>query len=157
MKRIILVGLVGITLLGCGEKKVTEAMLEGEWECTRTEQYVKWKNGAFQDVGEVSTGKFLVTYKFVDGLLMKKGENNIRSRSNWWHSVSATVALQNLMSLRITNNEKIYSSSKYEYISDKEYKQSDIIDYIFPNKSEEEQERDNSRHKFEENCIKVVN
>lgn len=49
MKRILSVALVCLALLGCGEKKITEEMLVGEWECTISNQEAKWENGVFQD------------------------------------------------------------------------------------------------------------
>ena len=41
MKRIVFLGLVCFALFGCGEKKVTEEMLVGDWECRQTEQKAK--------------------------------------------------------------------------------------------------------------------
>ena len=41
MKRIVLLGLACFVLFGCGEKKVTEEMLVGDWECRQNEQKAK--------------------------------------------------------------------------------------------------------------------
>ena len=43
MKRVVLLGLACFALFGCGEKKVTEEMLLGDWECTQNDQKAKWK------------------------------------------------------------------------------------------------------------------
>lgn len=49
MKRVILLGLIGFVLTGCEEKKVTEDMLIGEWECDIDYQIAKMRNGIDQD------------------------------------------------------------------------------------------------------------
>jgi len=46
MKRVVLLGLacfalLCFALLCCGEKKVTEEMLLGDWECTQNDQKAK--------------------------------------------------------------------------------------------------------------------
>ena len=43
-----------------------------------------------------------------------------------------------------------------EYISDKEYKYTQVIEIVYKGYSEEEQVDGNLRQKLEENCIKVV-
>lgn len=154
MKRIALLGLVCFALFGCGEKKVTEEMLVGNWDCTQTEQKAKWKNGTFQDFEEVKIEKILVTYKNYDGLLMKgRGDDLTKGK---WYSVSSIVAIQEVKNLNILELVRYYTSSKFEYISDKEYKYTQILEFVFNDRSEEEQVNDNSRQKLEESCIKVT-
>ena len=73
MKRIILAGLIGMVLTGCGdessEKKVTEEMLLGEWNCTDSKQEAESKNGKLQDFSdpEIGENKYIFTKK--DGQL----------------------------------------------------------------------------------------
>lgn len=153
MKRIVLLGLACFVLFGCGEKKVTEEMLVGNWECTKNEQTAEWKNGTFQDFGEVISEKVLITYKKYDGMLMKGSGDDI-SKGNWI-TVSSTVAMQDVKNLGISESFRHYTSSKFEYISDKEYKYTKFIEIVFKGYSEEEQVDRNSRKKHEENCIKV--
>ncbi|MWN91336.1 hypothetical protein GQ597_11575, partial [Gilliamella sp. Pra-s65] len=57
MKRILLISLVSLVLFGCKEKKVTEEMLVGDWRCDFAQQIAKWKDGAFQDYGEIKRDK----------------------------------------------------------------------------------------------------
>ena len=154
MKRIVLLDLACFMLFGCGEKKVTEEMLVGDWECRQNEQKAKWKNGTFQDFGEVKSEKVLITYKNYDGMLMK-GRGDGLAKGNW-SSVSSTVAMQDVKNLGISESFRHYTSSKFEYISDKEYKYTQVIEIVFKGYSEEEQVDRNSRKKHEENCIKVV-
>lgn len=154
MKNLLLISLIGLTLFGCGEKKVTEEMLLGDWDCTQTEQKAKWKNGTFQDFEEVKSEKILVTYKNYDGLLMKgRGDDLTKGK---WYSVSSIVAIQEVKNLNILELVRYYTSSKFEYISDKEYKYTQILEFVFNDRSEEEQVNDNSRQKLEESCIKVT-
>ena len=94
MKRIVFLGLVCFALFGCGEKKVTEEMLVGDWECRQTEQKAKQKNGTFQDFGEVKSEKVLITYKNYDGMLMKgRGDDLAKGNQS---SVSSIVAMQDV-------------------------------------------------------------
>ena len=73
MKRIILAGLIGMVLTGCGdessEKKVTEEMLLGEWNCKVSSQEAESRNGKLQDFGdpEFEENKYIFTKK--DGKL----------------------------------------------------------------------------------------
>lgn len=154
MKKIILVGLIGLISSGCGEKKVTEEMLAGDWECTKTEQTARWENGTFQDFGKVISEKVLITYKNYDGVLMKGSGDDIAK--GIWGSVSSTVAMQDEKILSISESFRQYISNKFEYISDKEYKYTQFIENVFKGYSEEVQVEHNLRQKHEENCIKVV-
>lgn len=154
MKRFVLLGLACFALFGCGEKKVTEEMLLGDWECTQNDQKAKWKNGTFQDFGEIKNEKALITYKTYDGLLMR-GRGNDLTKGDWY-SVSSNLSIQDVKNLNISGFSRSYISSKFEYISDKEYKHTLIIEKVYKSLSEEEQTKDNSRQKIEENCIKVV-
>ncbi|AHN26230.1 hypothetical protein GAPWK_1657 [Gilliamella apicola] len=154
MKRIVLLGLACFVLFGCGEKKITEEMLVGDWECRQNEQKAKWKNGTFQDFGEVKSEKVLITYKNYDGMLMK-GRGDDIAKGNW-SSVSSIVAMQDVKNLSISELFRHYISSKFEYISDKEYKYTQVIEIVYKGGSEEAQVEGNLRQKLEENCIKVV-
>ncbi|ORF45452.1 hypothetical protein [Gilliamella apicola] len=100
MKRIALLGVVCFALFGCGEKKVTEEMLVGDWECRQNKQKAKWKNGTFQDFGEVKSEKVLITYKNYDGMLMK-GRGDDIAKGNW-SSVSSIIAMQDVKNLSIS-------------------------------------------------------
>lgn len=70
-------------LLCCGDKKVTEEMLLGGWECSQNDQKAKWENGTFQDFGEVKSEKALIIYKTHDGLLMR-GRGNDLTKGDWY-------------------------------------------------------------------------
>ena len=154
MKRIVLLGLACFVLFGCGEKKVTEEMLVGDWECRQNEQKAKWKNGTFPDFGEVKNEKVLITYKYYDGMLMK-GRGDDIAKGNW-SSVSSIVAMQDVKNLIISEFANRYTSGKFEYISNKEYKYTRVFETVYKNSSEEAQVDGNLRQKLEENCIKVV-
>lgn len=83
-----------------------------------------------------------------------KGSGDDISKGNWI-TVSSTVAMQDVKNLGISESFRHYTSSKFEYISDKEYKYTKFIEIVFKGYSEEEQVDRNSRKKHEENCIKV--
>ena len=69
MKRIALLGLVCFTLFGCGEKKVTEEMLLGEWNCTVSTQEAESKNGKLQDFSDPEIGEYKYIFIKKDGQL----------------------------------------------------------------------------------------
>lgn len=75
MKRIALIGLVSLALFGCGEEKVTEEMLIGDWRCDATKQHEKWENGVLQDNPIIGHGETLVTYLKEDNKLFVKFPN----------------------------------------------------------------------------------
>ena len=155
MKRILLIILFIFPFsLFANEKRVTKEMLLGDWKCTLTKQEAKWKNGTFQDYGNVTREKVLITYKNYDGLLMKGSGDDINKGD--WNSVSSYVAIQDGRTLKISETARLSISSKFEYISDKEYKFTQITEFVFHNLPEEEQVNDNSRQKLEESCIKVA-
>ncbi|KES15231.1 hypothetical protein GASC598P17_004220 [Gilliamella apis SCGC AB-598-P17] len=69
MKRIALLGLTCFTLFGCGEKKVTEDMLLGEWNCTVSTQKADSKKGKLQDFSDPEVGKYKYIFTQKDGKL----------------------------------------------------------------------------------------
>lgn len=71
MKRIILISLVSLALFGCEEKKVTEEMLIGDWECNTTQQIAIWDNGVFKDDDKLALDNGRMSIKFIkkDGKL----------------------------------------------------------------------------------------
>lgn len=84
-----------------------------------------------------------------------RGRGNDLTKGDWY-SVSSNLSIQDVKNLNISEFSRSYISSKFEYISDKEYKHTLIIEKVYKSLSEEEQIKDNSRQKIEENCIKVV-
>jgi len=116
VKKIILVGLIGVVLSGCGEKKVTKEMLVGDWKCTRTEQEADWKNGLFQDYSTpVNQGIALIVYiKENDDLFLKLSDSD-RKRKLYFKTINEEFS-------NTSDDRKITSNNKLEYISDDEFK-----------------------------------
>lgn len=75
MKRILLVGLVSVVLSGCGEKKVTEEMLIGEWECSYSLHGDNWIDEDFQESGPIQTDKGNMKYFKKNNILYFNFEN----------------------------------------------------------------------------------
>ncbi|MWN06514.1 hypothetical protein [Gilliamella sp. Pas-s95] len=116
MKKILLVGLIGVALLGCGKKKVTEEMLIGNWECSSIEQRAKWKNGMFQDYStSIDHGKSVVTYlKENDDFFVKWPGSNEMVKEDFKklnRSYNSTL-----------NGMRLSGFNRFEYISDNEFK-----------------------------------
>ena len=78
MKRIFLVGLIGLFLTGCGNDKVTNEYLVGKWDCNNDKYESKYdsKLKEYDDYSLESSEQFKHTYKIVDGVLMVKLPSN---------------------------------------------------------------------------------
>lgn len=72
MRNILLIVFVCFALFGCGEKKLTEEMLIGDWDCTMTEQTFKWEDGRFQNVYEPETEVIKINFFLENNILMTK-------------------------------------------------------------------------------------
>lgn len=72
MRNILLIVFVCFALFGCGEKKLTEEMLIGDWDCTMTEQTFKWEDGRFQNVYEPETEVIKINFFIENNILMTK-------------------------------------------------------------------------------------
>lgn len=158
MKKIILICLVSLALYGCGEKKNTEEMLVGNWKCDLTQQVANWKNGTFQDYGEPESKKLTVVYKIYDGVIIKSRLNNTPRQSaviELWESEPTYRAIHNLKKIVVDNNFVTSIESKLDYISENEYKLTEVITKIYGDFTELEQERSNNKVKFEEHCTKI--
>ena len=120
MKRIALLGLACFALFGCGDessgKKVTEEMLVGDWECTKTTQKADWKNGLFQDYSTpVNQGKSLIVYtKENDDLFLKLPDID--------RKIKLDFKTLNEEYSNTFDDKKITGHNKLEYISDDEFK-----------------------------------
>lgn len=125
MKKIVLLGLVCFALFGCGEEKVTEEMLVGDWECTKTTQEADWKNGLFQDYSTpVNQGKWLIVYtKENDDLFLRLSISD-RKRKLDFNALNEEFS-------HTSDDEKITSNNKLEYISDDEFKSTSEISMTF--------------------------
>lgn len=139
MKKIALFGLIGFILTGCGEKKVTEEMLIGDWRCNFKEQVAKWKNGLFQDYAPpIDHETSLVTYLKVDNDLFVKTPNSFRKIKQYVNKMDGSFEYS-------IGDMKTVGLNKLEYISDDEFKSiSEII--ITQNKSEDNEKTKNIMH-----------
>ena len=139
MKKLILISLVSIALFGCGEKKVTEEMLIGDWRCNFKEQVAKWKNGLFQDYAPpIDHETSLVTYLKVDNDLFVKTPNSFRKIKQYVNKMDGSFEYS-------IGDMKTVGFNKLEYISDDEFKSiSEII--ITQNKSEDNEKTKNIMH-----------
>lgn len=72
MRNILLIVFVCFALFGCGEKKLTEEMLIGDWDCTMTEETFKWQDGRFQNVYEPETEVIKINFFVENNILMTK-------------------------------------------------------------------------------------
>ena len=77
MKKIVLLGLIGFILTGCGDDKVTKEYLVGKWDCSlkKYESNYDPKFKEYDDYSLESSEQFKHIYKIVDGVLMVKTNN----------------------------------------------------------------------------------
>lgn len=74
MKKVLLCGLIGFILIGCGDNKVTKEYLVGNWNCIYS-KYEKNDDSTLEENDDYyleSSKKIKHTYKIVDGVLMAK-------------------------------------------------------------------------------------
>ena len=125
MKRIVLLGLVCFALFGCGEKKVTEEMLVGDWECTRTRQKADWENGLFQDYSTpVNQGKVPMVYTKENHNLFVKLHFSDRKVKVDFKTLNEEFSIN-------SDDRKMTRYNKLEYISDDEFKSTSEISMTF--------------------------
>ncbi|MWN30858.1 MULTISPECIES: hypothetical protein [unclassified Gilliamella] len=143
MKKILLVGLIGVALFGCGKKKVTEKMLIGNWECSITEQRAKWENGGFQNYSApIDHGKSVVTFlKENDDFFVK------------WSSTDEIVK-EDFKKLNKSFNGflagiQFSGFNGFEYISDNEFK---MISELVMRLDEKEK---NEKNKILKHCTRI--
>lgn len=143
MKNLLFIGLIGFTLIGCGEKKVTEEMLIGDWRCDFKEQVAKWKNGVFQDYAPpVDHEASLVTYlKEDDNLFVKLPDSNNKIKQDF---KKLNESYENSI-----GDTKISGFNKLEYISDNEFK------WIYENTIIHDNSEDNAKTKVLTHCTRI--
>lgn len=150
MKRIVVVGLACLVVTGCGEKEITKKMLVGDWKCTVSRQVAKWENGAFQDFDDPIIKKELITFKMYEEILLMGKSNDSESH---WH----TIPIPSMKSLSMTKDFKSYVNYKMEYISDNEFKEEGISEFITYPSTKEERVIIHRKNKYEKTCIKIKN
>lgn len=129
MKRIVLISLVSLALFGCEEKKVTEEMLIGDWECDFTQQVAKWKDGAFQEYGEIERDKGLEKYFMKDNTLYFSDGASLSYPFN----LSSYNQAEKITSL---DDHKIKWQDSIKYISPDKFKTVHLMEYIYTNDSD---------------------
>lgn len=143
MKRVILLGLIGFFLTGCEEKKVTEDMLVGEWECDIDYQIAKMRNGVAQDYApQVGQAVLFVKYLKKDDHLFVE------------YTDSDGEIIQDFKELNGPFNysigdRKIDGFRKLEYISDNEFK------LIHESSRTQNKSEDNEKTKILMHCTRV--
>ena len=134
MKRIALLGLACLALFGCGDessgKKVTEEMLVGDWECDFAQQIAKWKDGAFQDYGEIKRDKGSIKYFMKDNILYYNFGNPTSYPFNLASYYDQSEIIKPL------DNHNIKQQKSITYISPDKYKIVDVMEDIYTNNSD---------------------
>ncbi|OCL23981.1 hypothetical protein A9G07_03840 [Gilliamella sp. wkB72] len=146
MKKLILMSLVSIALFGCEEKKVTEEMLIGDWECDFAQQVAKWKDGAFQEYGEIERDKGPIKYFMKDNVLYF----NFGLPTSYPFKLNSYYDQSEIINQ--LDNHKIKSKKSITYISPDKYKVIDVMEDIYTNDSDSSE---NNKTKTEYVCERV--
>lgn len=113
MKRIILVGLIGFALSGCGDNKDTnnkinsDKYLVGKWECKLEQFSAKDNNGKLSNYTKENEVISIEEYKLEEGKLYFKQDN----AKDWVYkdNVSTINKINNYLGKTDTNNDKLGS------------------------------------------------
>lgn len=147
MKRFILISLVSLALFGCGEKKVTEEMLVGDWGCTFDRYKAKWENGLFQDFEfspKKSTNKTLVRFYIKDNQFWIESNKKVNPFNLSNFSGKSSIA-KSAFGITTKNNNSI------EYISSDKFK----MKIIYESRNEVN-EANNNKEKTEIICERII-
>lgn len=147
MKKIFLIGLIGLFLVGCN-KTVTNEMLIGNWECNYIDYESTWdknKLGEFKKIGKGT--RVLLSFKYEDNTLYAKNPN-----TGEWEKGNL-VKEYNSKTSQQENDLAIYkTTSSIKKVSDDEF----IMTYEFETIAKlEKHNLYNSKLKNEAICTRI--
>lgn len=151
MKKILLLSFIGVALVGCGQKEITNEFLVGEWSCNYSEYKAPWKDGKFSDYikGTVEEGK--VKYYMNGNTLMVTYDND-----------NGNTRPFDLDEIRKVNGKeetnyrmKTKTLVEMNYISQDEFVFNEITEVTTTDGSNEENENYNNKHKNEMACKRI--
>ena len=138
MKRIALLGLACFVLSGCGDDKVTEEYLVGDWICN-WETFEKRNSGREESYGDVVIDKneYNRTFKMVDDKLYMviRGEELKRFNLDYIYNNPTHEFI--LEDEAVSNTQKLekISNDKYQFVTTTDYKKisnkTNLIDVSF--------------------------
>lgn len=145
MKKLLLSSLIGFVLVGCGENKVTEEMLIGDWECTLIGQEAKWKDGKFEDYSPIKTDNGKIKYFMKNNTLYFNFGTNESYPYNLHSYYSNEEKVQ-------SNNGITYKVQKtINYVSQNKFQTSELTEINFDNN-----EMRNKKIKVEVTCDRIT-
>lgn len=143
MKRVILLGLIGFVLTGCEEKKVTEDMLIGEWECDIDYQIAKMRNGIDQDYAP-QVGQAVLFVKY----LKKDDQLFVEFTDSDGEIIQDFKELNGRFNYSI-GDRKIDGFRKLEYITNNEFKS------IYESSITQDKSEDKEKTKILMHCTRI--
>lgn len=151
MKKLLLVSLIGITLAGCSEKKVTNEMLVGEWSCTISNFNAKWEDGKFQKYGSPKIEQLKLKYYISDNKLM------VTSEKPWGgvHHFDLEEISKVNNKEETTDHYKAKTTIKLNYISNDEFNFKEFKEVTLLNATEEDQNSANYKRENDMSCKRI--
>lgn len=152
MKKLLLLSLIGITLVGCGEKegekKISNEMLVGEWSCDYSDLRAQWEKGQFLDYVKEKGEIVKVKYYMKDNTLMATyNDDEEHSRPFSIEEIQKESGKE-----EISSNLKIKTILELNYISNDEYNFNEIREVTYVNGTDEQNEDNNEKRKHELIC-----
>ncbi|OCL28738.1 hypothetical protein [Gilliamella sp. wkB171] len=145
MNKNIIIGLACLVMLGCSENKVTEQMLVGSWSCVSNLTSAKWRNGVFEDYGEVKIEKGNINYLLEGGQLLWKTETDS-------HPFDLKTFYDKPKQLKIAHGGIRTVHKSIEYYSQNKFKMVNVFETIYP-----EDSLNNHRERIEFECLRRFN
>ncbi len=146
MKKLLLSSFVGLVLVGCGEKKVTEEMLIGEWDCTFSGQEAKWENGKFSDYAPLKQDKGMIRYFMKDNTLFF----NFGTDTSYPYNLKAYY--NDSMDIKSNNGVTSKTQKTMNYLSPDKFKTTELTEILIDNAPNA-----NRKMNVEINCDRVKN
>ncbi|KFA59773.1 hypothetical protein A9G34_08805 [Gilliamella sp. Choc4-2] len=141
MKKLLLISLVGIVLVGCGENKVTKEMLIGQWECSLIGRVAKWKDGNYQEYVPIKNDSGTIKYFMKDDTLYF----NFGTKNSYPYDLSSYYNKSEL--LKSQNGAYLATKKSIQYISHDQFKTIEETEIIF-----EDDENKNKKVNIEITC-----
>ena len=151
MKKFLLLSLIGITLVACGKKKITNEMLVGEWSCHYNDLRAPWKDGQFLDYINEQNGSVKVHYYMQDNTLMMSYNDNSDHASPF--NLDELLAMNGIE--EIVSNLKTKNIVELNYISNDEFNFNEIQEVTYLYGTNAQEENYNVKLKSELSCKRI--
>jgi hypothetical protein len=139
MKKLVIIGLVGLSLSGCSDDKVTKEYLVGDWRCN-WESFERMDSGRKESYGiAIDKDEYIRTFKIISGKLY----NVYGKDEKDFYDVDY---INNNPTYEILNNDSVFTGTRklekinedqYQFIIESEFKKKSNMSNIIDIRSKE--------------------